>query len=122
MRMPALLLLLLLPADVEAPVDVAAGVAAVHQRPPRGVGVPRLPAPAPAPRRDGRDLRGVELVVGEVPRGLGHVRPRVGAGELGAVVAGHVEQPRAVGVAGARSLAPSALVAAQTRVYRSQAA
>ena len=119
MEMTALLLLLL-PADVEAPVDVAAGVAAVHQRPPRGVGVPRLPAPAP--RRDGRDLRGVELVVGEVPRGLGHVRPRVGAGELGAVVAGHVEQPRAVGVAGARSLAPAALVAAQTRVYRSQAA
>lgn len=31
-------------------------------------------------------------MVAQVHRGLGHVGPRVGAGELGAVVAGHVQQ------------------------------
>ena len=31
-------------------------------------------------------------MVGQVHRGLGHIRPRVGAGELGAVVTRHVKQ------------------------------
>lgn len=57
---------------------MAVVVTRVHQGPPG--------AELPLPGRDGRDLGGVELVVGQVHRGLGHIRPRVGARELGAVV------------------------------------
>ena len=68
-------------------------------------------------------------MVGQVHRGLGHIRPRVGAGELRAVVTGHVKQAigwrvhvctRHVTRVSCGHSSP-ALGTAQARVNRSQA-
>ena len=82
-----------------------AGVARVHQRPPG--------------RGDRRYLRGVQFMMRQVHRGLGHVRPRVGAGQLGAVVAGDVQETILSAV---QMLSPArtSLVTIDTGVYWSQ--
>ena len=99
---------------------VAVVDARVHQGPPG--------AQLALPGGDGRDLGGVEFVVGQVHRGLGHIRSGVGARELGAVVTRHVEQSISGGVHVSRHVtrvscghSAPALGAVQTRVNRCEA-